>query len=358
MSESTQHYEDEESEISEKDSVIRYENEKTSIRSRKAKESVAATSTMLNRQISENKVTFLSSRDCLSIFLALTVIVVFGTVLVLVLTMFFKLSSVKPPKGVQGIISELGKALTSTLHTIKGTNMANSLSNLLKPSCVDYLRRNQLSSSGYYLVRTSTDQLTSVYCDMTRTCGNITGGWMRVAKLDLDLCPTRFRYKFVHGARSCVATEDEAGCTPLSYSSFNIQFSNVCGHVRGYAFGNPDGWYNARGFVRGIRLDENYLDGISISTGSSHIWSLAAGGCHNCGASPPFVGGDWSCDDSLCEMNACGGLLWNATKCGSAASFYRQLSSATKDYVEVRLCRNEARSNEDIALVALELFVQ
>ena len=41
-----------------------------------------------------------------------------------------------------------------------------------------------LSPSGYYWVRTSNDSAVHVYCDMTRSCGGVTGGWVRVAYLD------------------------------------------------------------------------------------------------------------------------------------------------------------------------------
>ena len=63
------------------------------------------------------------------------------------------------------------------------TDINEFLLNTSIASCADILRFNPSSSSGYYTFRSSTSQLTSVYCDMTRTCGNITGGWMRVAEL-------------------------------------------------------------------------------------------------------------------------------------------------------------------------------
>ena len=70
------------------------------------------------------------------------------------------------------------------------TNFSGSLNLNSFSSCSDILRHNPSSSSVCYLVRSSTGQLTSVNCDMTRTCGNITGGWMRVAELDVTNCPT------------------------------------------------------------------------------------------------------------------------------------------------------------------------
>ena len=40
-----------------------------------------------------------------------------------------------------------------------------------------------LSPSGYYWVTVSNGSAVHVYCDMTRSCGGVTGGWMRVAYL-------------------------------------------------------------------------------------------------------------------------------------------------------------------------------
>ena len=39
--------------------------------------------------------------------------------------------------------------------------------------------------SGYYWVRASNGSAVHVYCDMTRSCGGVTGGWRRVAELDM-----------------------------------------------------------------------------------------------------------------------------------------------------------------------------
>ena len=39
--------------------------------------------------------------------------------------------------------------------------------------------------SGYYWVRASNGSAVRVYCDMTRSCGGVTGGWTRVVELDM-----------------------------------------------------------------------------------------------------------------------------------------------------------------------------
>jgi hypothetical protein len=52
-------------------------------------------------------------------------------------------------------------------------------------SCVSLNDLPRFSPSGYYWVRTSNGSAVRVYCDMTRSCGGVTGGWMRVAELDM-----------------------------------------------------------------------------------------------------------------------------------------------------------------------------
>jgi hypothetical protein len=53
--------------------------------------------------------------------------------------------------------------------------------------------------SGYYWVRASNGSAVRVYCDMTRSCGGVTGGWMRVAELDMTnsshQCPSGLRQR-------------------------------------------------------------------------------------------------------------------------------------------------------------------
>ena len=58
----------------------------------------------------------------------------------------------------------------------------SGLSRLLPVSSCAALPPSSLS--GYYWVRATNGSAVHVYCDMTRSCGGVTGGWMRVAKLN------------------------------------------------------------------------------------------------------------------------------------------------------------------------------
>ena len=52
-------------------------------------------------------------------------------------------------------------------------------------SCAVLQALSPAPSSGYYWVLASNGSAVHVYCDMTRSCGGVTGGWMRVGYLDM-----------------------------------------------------------------------------------------------------------------------------------------------------------------------------
>ena len=238
------------------------------------------------------------------------------------------------------------------------TDINEFLLNASVASCADILRFNPSSSSGYYTFRSSTGQVTSVYCDMVRTCGNNTGGWMRVTDLDLYNCPTGLKSKLFNGIRTCIQNEVASGCTPILYSSFNIPYSKICGQIRGYGVGTIDGLYKSNQ-IHGNSVNDNYLDGISISSNGNHVWSFVAGDCRCDGHKHAFIGNDWTCAGTGCGRgNICPSLLWNTSTCGMVTPFFKDLSLSTTADVVMRVCRDEDRNNEDIAITSVELYVQ
>ena len=119
--------------------------------------------------------------------------------------------------------------------------------------------------------------------------------------------------------------------------------------------GTVDGLYR-ESTLRGS-IGDNYLDGISVSSDGSHIWSFVAGDC-TCNYKPPFIGNDWTCDGTGCSVGKyCNKLLWNGSICGEGDLFLKQFSSSTTADINVRVCRDEPRDNEDIAITVLELYV-
>ena len=247
--------------------------------------------------------------------------------------------------------------------------------------------------SGYYWVRASNGSAVRVYCDMTRSCGGVTGGWTRVAELDMtnssQQCPSGLRQRTDGDIRTCVRNTDSAGYTSVAYSTSGVSYSRVCGKVIAYQVGTTNAFRDATNDI-----DSTYVDGISLTHGDpkEHIWTFAAAldeagtntdASHYCRCqnilslnppSPPsFVGGDYFCDAGN-RQNTEGQLLfyatdplWDGAGCESPSTccsfntppwFYKQLPQPTTDDIEMRVCRNEDATNEDIAIQVAEIYVQ
>ena len=197
---------------------------------------------------------------------------------------------------------------------------------------------------------------------MTRTLGGRTSGWMRIAKLDVDNCPQGFNTTNHISVNTCIRSDSSAGCTEINYSTHNVRYSNISGAVRALAFGHLDGFNNADGNTFRLiygNLNRNYLDGVSVSSNNEHVWSFAAG-ClcdedkpkdDNNPNKPIFLGNDYTCSKFR--------DMWvSKQQCGSDSSwFFKMLPTTTSD-ITVRVCRDEASSEEDIALSELELYIQ
>ena len=228
-------------------------------------------------------------------------------------------------------------------------------------TCSDIARLNSFYASGNYIVKLSAGVLWSVYCDMNRTFGGNSTGWMRVAELDVNNCPSGLRHQITKSVKTCVVKQDNAGCTEINYPVNNIQYTKITGQIRGYQVKSSDGFEKHGSTARPINfrnLNNNYLDGVSISTYGRHVWSFAAGcNCHNTNNKPTIIGQDYTCGGSARDTRYVG-ILWASQKCGrNSIWFYKVLPPTTTD-IKVRICRDENRSNEDLALKTLELYIQ
>ena len=259
-------------------------------------------------------------------------------------------------------------------------------------SCAAVLLYDPYSPSGHYWVTSSNASAVRVYCDMTWSCGNITGGWMRVGELDMTnsstQCPSGLRQCTDSNIRTCTRNSSSSGCSSVTLYTSNIYYSRVCGKIKAYQFGTTDAFgYNL------TNIDRNYVDGVSLTHGRPgqrrHIWTFAAAldettrssiskcPCTNINTAnnttppPSFVGNDYFCDtgssgaadytfysdDPLWDGAGCGPLN---TCCSSNNPpwFYKQLPQPTTDDIEMRVCRNETESNEDIVIEMFDIYIQ
>ena len=193
--------------------------------------------------------------------------------------------------------------------------------------------------------------------------------------------------------RVCGRESSSGSCKSVTYSTFGMNYSHVCGRVIGYQNGTPDGFHNSGSQT----IEGYYIDGISLTHGPpgsrQHIWTFAAGLVENNPASypryscpcadratarslvPSFVGNDYFCESgdpasTYASMFYSNDPLWDGQGCGAASCcelsyppgvtppwFCKQLPQATTDDIEVRLCADEGTTNEDIPLELIELYI-
>ena len=287
--------------------------------------------------------------------------------------------------------------ISNNLNTI-----ANKLISLHQPgmtashpatSCQEIYDFNPNTTSGYYWLGASDGSAIRVYCDMTLTCKGVGGGWMQVAKLDMTnsshQCPLGTRLRNNQSKRLCGIDSTEAGCSSTTFAVQGIEYSRVCGKIIAYQYASPDSFKDI--YRSGNTINDDYVDGISLTYGNprAHIWTFAAApdergaaapyscpctNIHHAGSAPQppsFVGTDYFCDTgSRGEWQ--GRLytddpLWDGAGCGPVNTccslnnppwFVKQLPSTTTSNIEMRICHDEPRSNEDTPIEVIELFIQ
>ena len=260
-------------------------------------------------------------------------------------------------------------------------------------SCKEIKELSHTAPSGYYWLRGTGDSSVHMYCDMSRSCGGITGGWMQVANINVTnsshTCPAGLKL-LTTPKRLCARITAEHGCSSATFNLHGIRYTHVCGKIIGYQKGSPDAFapYN---YNRNVTINGRYLDGISLTHGHDprkHIWTFAAAiaevttthpnglcPCTNIHSTvtipiPPFVGSDYFCDTAS-ETTVENKFypddpLWDAQGCGRLNTccafnnppwFMKELPSSTSDDIEMRLCVSPRRF-EDVLVEVIELYVK
>ena len=254
-------------------------------------------------------------------------------------------------------------------------------------SCKAIYECNPTAPSGYYWIRNVTGSTVHVFCLMNTTnCGNITGGWMRAAYIDMtdpvNICPENLTYTVQSSTRMCRSSHTSAGCTSVTFPTHMTPYTKVCGRARGYQYASPNSFLHTQHGQTSI--EGYYVDGLSVTHGGprNHIWTFAAGlskdynyPSSNCPcaspypgpAAPPFVG-----EKHFCESGNTGPWatqwylddpLWDSQGCASGSTccsrggpwFSSAMSQATSDDIEVRWC--SSYDIEDTGVDQLEIYV-
>ena len=339
---------------------------------------------------------------CVAIGIVATTAVLALVVAIVAVVLNPVLNSSQQVESLEMEVERLQLSLNETVKEIRVTIRQHTellhkltLGSIINParSCSEILPVH--SVSGEYWIQTSNTPV-QVYCDMNRTCCNSTGGWTRVANLDMtdpsQQCPTGFTLENRTTAPLRTCAGPGAGCVSTIFSSHGIEYSNVCGRVLGYQEGATTAFYPYY-MNSSITIDDNYFAGVSLTHGQSprqHIWSFAAAvdedrtnfhiascPCSRTdltydGSIPPFIGQDYFCETGARGIWETGRFyfedpLWDGQGCGTISSccsfnnppwFCKQLPQPTTDNIELRLCYATDSVRKDIPLEQAEIYIK
>ncbi len=261
------------------------------------------------------------------------------------------------------------------------------------PSCSALFYTKPYMPSGYYWLGKAKENPKKMHCvmDMPTPMMAPTQGWLELINLDMkdkhQDCPAGFSTIEQQGKRLCVKNVAQ-GCQSILLPSYGVQYSRVCGRASGFQVGTNNAFF--RFACDHCTIDDAYVDGISITHGKyprKHIWSLGASWTpyHNdyyravcpCskgrGQKPPaFVGNNYYCEtgqywpskntfdaaDPLWDGKGCGNGEEACCKPADLPWFCADVPQGTKDDVEVRVCADQRKDDENLYLEALQIMVQ
>ena len=206
-------------------------------------------------------------------------------------------------------------------------------------------------------------------------CGGL--GWRRTAYLNMSdptqTCPPA--WELITTPRRSCARPSSAGrrtCYSATFPTQGIQYSQVCGRLIGYQFGEPQAFvYENDGHQ--FSIDGPYVDGVSLTYGTprQHIWTFANAldeyphyfnskcPCTNVTMqdvtkTPSFIGNDYFCETGVPPGQPYehsvfypDDPLWDGRGCGPTSTcctfndppwFCKQLTQPTNADLEIRLC--------------------
>ena len=204
-----------------------------------------------------------------------------------------------------------------------------------------------------------------------QSCGP--GIWRQVFYLNMsdsnESCPGDWN-TITTPIRACAGAP--TSCVSTFSDNVTTAYNRVCGRIYGAAVRTPDAFIR---FISGHEtIEDNYLDGVSITHGvsgsRSHIWTLGAGHQGRCPCDnndrnaaplPPTEVGE----NYFCSRYDGVNTLWEGEDCAvdnPCCSFHNppyfsiQLPEQITDIIEIRICYDE--ENESVFVHFAELYVQ
>ena len=293
------------------------------------------------------------------------------------------------------LVNEVRQNVSTFLPGVVRCMLVGRTSQYPANSCAELAEREPDIPSGNYWILNSTQSPVQVFCEMGDVFPsglNVTGGWVRIANLNMtdpnQQCPGNLQLSHTYQPiRVCGKSTDGFSCDSATFTTYGVQYRQVCGRVRGYQFGSPDGFgtFNCRA---PCTIDRPYVDGVSITHGNPrmHIWTYAVGvtetytcPCTGHGTSPPsFVGSNYYCESGIIDGSgdfpweplrfSPNDTLWDGQDCGGRERtccdppnlpwFCNKLPQSTIDNLEVRICADQPNWDEGTPIDLVQLYIQ
>ena len=254
-----------------------------------------------------------------------------------------------------------------------------------------------------YWIKTSSGSPVRMYCKMDAKCNGYTGGWMRVAHIDMrnssHQCPSglSLQTRGSNPRRVCDRTTISFdSCASNNFTVHGLRYRHVYGRIIGYQNAYPLAFH----YSQYNNIDHAYVFGVSLTHSQNprkHIWTFAGAADETTGDTtfkcpctnrylspssisvPSFIGNDYFCDTSLSNSYNSyirdfypSDPLWDGQGCGSnnvccsvtnlcnnsPPWFIKHLSSFTTDNIEMRVCRPGGSSDGSTPIEIVELYVQ
>ena len=290
-------------------------------------------------------------------------------------------------------ITDIGEKIMGQLEAI------SKFINSYPSTCLDIKQKNNLSLSGYYTIRAPNGSLISVYCDMEGSNCDGKGGWMRVGYLNMSdpgaTCPLGMTLREFNNIDHGLCGRPASS---ILYSSHGYHYNKICGQIKAYQFGTPDGFPPLAGSNANPNIEDcnTYVDGVTITYGSNprkHIWTYACGAReksemivnaaqYNCPCNinstgttvPSFVGSNYYCESALSpglpykSVLYTNDPLWDGQGCEGEETpccinpnmpwFMTTLNETTSEDIELRICGTEHTWDEDTPLEVIDFYIQ
>ena len=120
------------------------------------------------------------------------------------------------------------EAIMTQLHLLR---VPGSTPSHPATSCREIKELSPTAPSDYYWLRGTGDSSHHMYCDMSRSCGGITGGWIRVTKINMTnsshTCPEGLKL-LTTPKRLCAMNIAGGGCSSATFDLHGIRYTHTC----------------------------------------------------------------------------------------------------------------------------------